>query len=372
MLRPETRATSPNRRGFTLIELLVVIAIIAVLIALFLPAVQSAREAARRAQCTNNLKQIALAASNYESAIGCFPPNGEWQGCITPGYVGTSYSVFMSMSPYLEQTTIYNSMNLGGCFLDAANLTAMGTQVASLVCPSDWADLSGLNEPASKYFGGYSGSASFTLYYSSYGAMTGTWMIEPSPNLPVYGFVNPNFSTSINAMNGMLHLDSHHMISSITDGTSNTILFGERAKDILNNTTVTPTAWGYWYSSLRTMQTSMWPINPQKKIAALNCPGLQGINAYGTSSIVQWIFAASSDHPGGANFAFCDGSVHFLKDTISSWQLDNSGGSNTGDPLGVTYNTATQTYSLAPGTQFGVYQALSTRNGGEVISSDQY
>jgi len=372
MVRPATHATTPRRRGFTLIELLVVIAIIAVLIALLLPAVQSAREAARRAQCTNNLKQIALAAMNYESGVGCFPPNGNWQGCITPGFVGTSYSVFMSMAPYFEQTAVANAMNYNGCFLDIANLTAMGLQVTTLLCPSDWADLNPNNQPASNYFSGYTGPATFNINYSSYGAMTGTWMIEPSPNLPQYGFVNPNYATSIAAMNGMFHLDSHHRISEITDGTSNTIMFGERAKDILNNTKVTPTAWGYWYSALRTKQTSMWPINPQKKVAPLNCPGLQGINAYGTSTIIEWIFAASSDHPGGANFAFCDGSVHFLKDSIGSWPLDNSGGANTGDPLGVTYNTTNQTYVMAPGTQFGVYQALSTRNGGEVLSSDSY
>jgi prepilin-type processing-associated H-X9-DG protein len=278
----------------------------------------------------------------------------------------------MSMAPYFEQTAVANAMNYNGCFLDAANMTAMGTQVATLVCPSDWADLTPNSQPASNYFSGYTGTATFNIYYSSYGAMNGTWMIEPNPNLPAYGFTNPNYGASISAMNGMLHLDSHHRIAEITDGTSNTILFAERAKDVLNNTQVTPTAWHYWYSSLRTMMTSMWPINPQRKSAPLNCPGLQGINAYGTSSYIQWIFTASSDHPGGANFAFCDGSVHFLKDTISSWQLDNSGGANTGDPLGVTYNTTNQTYVMAAGTQMGVYQALSTRSNGEVISSDSY
>ena len=85
-------------------------------------------------------------------------------------------------------------MNLNGCFLDAANMTAMGTQVASLVCPSDWADLTGLSQPAANYFSGYTGPSTFNIYYSSYGAMNGTWMIEPSPNLPVYGYINPNFS----------------------------------------------------------------------------------------------------------------------------------------------------------------------------------
>ena len=90
-------------------------------------------------------------------------------------------------------------------------------------------------------------------------------------------------------------------------------------------------------------------------------------NVSGTSTASPWVFSASSNHPGGANFAFADGSVHFLKDTIDSWATDAAG-----NPLGVTYNFSTTVFDVAPGTKFGVYQALSTRAGGEVLSADQY
>ena len=139
----------PAIRGFTLIELLVVIAIIAVLIALLLPAVQSAREAARRIQCTNNLKQLGLAFHNYEGSIGSFP-SGEISTLVNPNWkipagncnaappeLGPGWSLFALAFPYLEQQVLANALNFNLGIADPANVTVRGTQVAAYTCPSD-------------------------------------------------------------------------------------------------------------------------------------------------------------------------------------------------------------------------------------------
>ena len=127
-----------SRRGFTLIELLVVIAIIAVLIALLLPAVQAAREAARRSQCVNNLKQIGLAVANYESTNGVLPPTG-CGGYTEPGY--NDFSMKTRLLPYMEQSPIYNSLNQSyfaiSKVIPAIQTTAIGTTIATFLCPSD-------------------------------------------------------------------------------------------------------------------------------------------------------------------------------------------------------------------------------------------
>ena len=138
-----------RRRGFTLIELLVVIAIISVLIALLLPAVQAAREAARRLQCVNNIKQIGLALHNYEGAVGCFPsgvvsvlvdtnftlPAGN---CTAfPDELGPGWSLFALISPNLEQQNLNNSINFNLTIVDPANQTVRQTHVGTYICPSD-------------------------------------------------------------------------------------------------------------------------------------------------------------------------------------------------------------------------------------------
>src|SRR5215831_7309033 len=134
-----------ERRGFTLIELLVVIAIIAVLIGLLLPAVQSAREAARRAQCTNNLKQLALATLSYENTNATFPMAFHWQFCPAgapncfagPPSVGNSAGPLVALLPFYEQANLFNSWNTHLPMGTDANATAGGIGVNTLWCPSD-------------------------------------------------------------------------------------------------------------------------------------------------------------------------------------------------------------------------------------------
>ncbi len=349
-----------SRRGFTLIELLVVIAIIAVLIALLLPAVQAAREAARRAQCVNNLKQLALAAANYESANGTYPMGSHFQYYPPYGCYVESQSCFVSMLGQLEQTALFNSMNFSMNIYMACNGTVYATGLSALWCPSD------PNITRVFYAGVGSDIASENVRFTSYAGCTGTWDPEPAfygayttpPKLPQDV---PQVATIIGSMNGIFLYQKCTKIADITDGTSNTMIFAERSNSKLNVKSAGGQAeadnWFWWGDSVEsdTLFTTMFPVNPESKISYTS-------DEY-TDSYAQ---SASSNHPGGANFAFADGSVKFLKDSINSWpQVSTSQ-----YPTGVSDVNGVQT--LAAGTQYGVYQKLSTRAGGEVVSSDQY
>ena len=350
MKRPSSTA---RRTGFTLIELLVVIAIIAVLIALLLPAVQAAREAARRAQCTNNLKQIGLATATYESAAGVFPPSF-LQGPLGNGTFYSGPSVFLHLLPQMEQTSMYNSWNTSLSVYEGANLTLAGLYVSTLTCPSDPAgyELSALK---SNYVKGTDANGAKQAH-TSYAACEGLWFAKPIDNPK-----DPCIATTGATAYGAIYPNSAVRIADITDGTSNTMVFSERVRGAMS----APSRddyflWqsGYWYQC---SFNAMIPPNSWRPLRQQVQNGWWWIMTYG----------ASSFHPGGVNAAFGDGSVRYLKDSIASWPIDTS---PTGYawPIGMGVFAGTCGEHNLGTAKPAVYQALATRNMGEVISADSY
>jgi prepilin-type N-terminal cleavage/methylation domain-containing protein/prepilin-type processing-associated H-X9-DG protein len=359
----------PSRRGFTLIELLVVIAIIGVLIALLLPAVQQAREAARRIQCTNNLKQMALAAHNYVSANNVLPQGATIQWDYNSGYYWTSGSLHVPLLQFMEQKPLYDAVNFSQNIYNPANVTISGIGLPYLFCPSD----GGVEQPdqqaGSALLSGGSWTQPWTMFHTSYAGCAGTWW---------YIFAPP----SINSLhNGLFYYKSSTRYAQITDGLSNTIAFGERAHTMLS--AADQTSWHWWTSGNYgdTVFNTLYPMNPFKKLQLTDgggAPGNDGtsnpnVPGPGEGGLDAYVSSASSFHPGGCNFAMMDGSVKFLKETIGTWAY-NPG---TGLPNNLTLindpgGSGWQIFFISPGTQVGVYQALSTRNKGEIISSDAW
>jgi prepilin-type N-terminal cleavage/methylation domain-containing protein/prepilin-type processing-associated H-X9-DG protein len=324
-------ANSRRRRGFTLIELLVVIAIIAVLIGLLLPAVHKVREAANRMQCANNLKQIALAAHNYHDNYHKFPT-----GARLPVYVGDrptgATNLWIELLPYFEQDNLYKRWD----YRDNRNNVAGGRNATQaqvikvLLCPSD-----PLPEPVVQFTAtnwlippwarGFYGM-------SSYGGSAGTRSVGPGPPPAIPGA----------SRDGIFFIDSCVRLTDITDGTSNTFLFGERyhrdPEFDLRQPVVSPgTApisqigrWGFVAGAGGAMANvtlhTAAPINYRMPIGG----DLLALN--------DRFCAFGSGHAGGANFAFADGSVRFLSDSTPLLAL----------------------------------QALSTRAGGEVVSGGDF
>jgi prepilin-type N-terminal cleavage/methylation domain-containing protein/prepilin-type processing-associated H-X9-DG protein len=283
----------PRRRGFTLIELLVVIAIIAILIGLLLPAIQKVRAAAAKAQCQNNLKQLALALHNYEGAYGRFPPavnisDANITGQVTgppnvtgywslPPDPGRWYSLPMALFPFFEQDNLRKNLvdNVATPQnVNCAGAGSVGAQVVNiLLCPSDGA----MPRPP---VGTYS-----SLYFalSSYGGNAGSGATTGDGRAA--------------SKDGMFYINSSVKIKDVTDGTSNTLLFGERSRLNLQTSTSAQAPGGWAWVNLYAMEDhTMNSSAPMEGVAP------HDVNAFG------------SLHSGGAlvNFAFADASVKSL------------------------------------------------------------
>jgi prepilin-type N-terminal cleavage/methylation domain-containing protein/prepilin-type processing-associated H-X9-DG protein len=289
---------SRRTRGFTLVELLVVIAIIGILIALLLPAVQAAREAARRMQCSNNLKQIGLAMHNYEQSNKCLPVC--WSYYLGyPNDPAKRRSWTVMLLPYLEQGAIYDKMDLSKTALDntandpgnptITNLWLIQQNLEVALCPSDG--------KARKPLARTDAAAGIVLALTSYAGSVGDHFNdhdEGNGYPPRYG----NGSVDASTTRGVISRYGYSAtFAEIRDGLSNTFAAGEVVPE-----------WCVWEDwGHQSFATTAFPINHRNHdFAQAILPPTDHNNCIGFRSL----------HPGGAQFVFCDGSVHFISETI--------------------------------------------------------
>ncbi|WP_339612423.1 DUF1559 domain-containing protein [uncultured Rubinisphaera sp.] len=301
MINLNTHRTS--REGFTLIELLVVIAIIAILVALLLPAVQQAREAARRSSCKNNLKQLGLAMHNYHDTHRVFPPGYVDErgsgGTIADNEPHWSWTAMIL--PFVEQGAIYDQISVGSSprvvMANAANLAAMGTPISSFKCPSDAGSpvvQSNLGQRVVDSMGTDVGTA--VMNYPA---------VNNSRHIRRVSGTDPNTRAL-----GLFFRDSNTSFRDITDGTSNTLLIGERSWKVRTTNIFAASLY-----VVRDMNAA-GPAEAHGDQGMMGAMGSTIVNINGDPSATNNRQMFSSQHSGGAQFVLADGSVKFISENI--------------------------------------------------------
>jgi prepilin-type N-terminal cleavage/methylation domain-containing protein/prepilin-type processing-associated H-X9-DG protein len=344
--RGHASSTFPQRpSGFTLVELLVVIAIIGILIALLLPAVQAAREAARRAQCLNHLKQFGLALHNYYDTCNAFPAliggpaESGMNGATTPRFSG-----FVGMLPFMEQLPLYETISKSPSYVWNTGYQPWKTQISTLLCPSD-IDTKDVDVIAQNNYAFCTGDSYQYLHWD-----TGTYAYPKKT--PVRGLFGPH---------------SYTRMAEITDGTSNTIAMGEVAKPPAGNAfgrnstanTTNPVNCRAGYANGQYTNASAL-LDRNRSLGTRWCDGRAGYVACNTilppngpvcnGQTTTGILTMGSRHPGGVNVAMADGSVRFVSETIDTGNLSASA----------------VTTGISP---YGVWGAMGSKDGGEAVSN---
>jgi prepilin-type N-terminal cleavage/methylation domain-containing protein len=323
----ETHKKKTLRFGFTLVELLVVIAIIGVLIAILLPAVQAAREAARRMSCSNKLKQIVISVHNYHDTCQTFPAEG-WSSEHQSSTIRRRTGVFCRLLPFIEQSALYDQVQWGVDSNSGNNIAVGNTRLDGLLCPSSMAvHVTAITGSAVALIPEEANPNWYTThYYANAGAVRAS---APS-DLP-YTYMDGGGTTYGNrGISGISYVDSQVTFSSATDGSSNSFAFHEMSWQE-GGTPTSKNQDGYvgWHRGLfcKSYNSSTPPSSTYGDYGYSSSKSLYTISAaYLVNGKGQWGFRNStpvgSEHPGGTHFAILDGGVKFVQQTTPASILE--------------------------------------------------